>query len=68
MSIRVRQIVCEKQCTSYKDVADQLIGEMDLINLPQGDRNEKNIRRRVYDALNVLIASELVRKRGKSVV
>lgn len=31
-------------------------------------RTEQNIRRRVYDALNVLVAVGLLRKNGKKVV
>lgn len=68
LSVRVRHIVCEKKCTSYKDVADSLIMELELQRIPDGMKNEKNIRRRVYDALNVLVASSMVAKRGKSVV
>jgi len=30
-------------------------------------KDEQNIKRRVYDALNVLIASKVIEKRGKTV-
>lgn len=31
-------------------------------------REEKNIKRRVYDALNVLVAAEVIQKKGKEVL
>ena len=30
-------------------------------------KDEKNVKRRVYDALNVLIASDVLKKKGKMV-
>jgi hypothetical protein len=31
-------------------------------------RDEQNIKRRVYDALNVLIAANIITKKGKKVI
>ena len=62
LSIRVRDIVQEKGCTSYKEVADLMIDELDIRLMADFEKNEKNIRRRVYDALNVLISAGLVIK------
>jgi len=44
-----------------------LIQELGINSRSSNDRNEKNIRRRVYDALNVLIAAEVVMKKGRNV-
>jgi hypothetical protein len=51
-------------CT-YKEVADQLLTE----NVWSVDRalEEKNVRRRVYDAINVLVAANMLKKVGKTV-
>lgn len=62
--------------TSYKDVANKLIdelvidGELDesgrkldkKTSFEKKTKEEKNVRRRVYDALNVLIASGVLKK------
>ncbi|KAL4476459.1 hypothetical protein ABPG74_010192 [Tetrahymena malaccensis] len=72
LSLKVKQIVVQKGQTSYKEVADQLVDE--LKNQTQGSmkpediqKDEQNIKRRVYDALNVLIASKVIEKTGKVV-
>lgn len=44
-----------------------MILELDILNRPEPEKNEKNIRRRVYDALNVLISTGLVVKKNKYV-
>ena len=36
-------------------------------NLKKKTKDEQNIKRRVYDALNVLIAANVIEKKGKSV-
>lgn len=41
---------------------------MRLIFIFKLKRDEQNIKRRVYDALNVLIASEVIAKKGKKVL
>jgi hypothetical protein len=50
-------------------VANQLVEALyesaDTADL--GPREEQNIKRRVYDALNVLIAAEVLRRDGKEV-
>ena len=68
--MKVIDLVYKLKETSYKNVANRLIEE--LVNTNQHDeygnmmekrenserkiKEEKNVRRRVYDALNVLIA------------
>ncbi|TKR83200.1 hypothetical protein L596_016826 [Steinernema carpocapsae] len=64
--------VCEKvkakQKTNYKEVADELVQEhVDGLwsTRMMSERKEKNIRRRVYDATNVLIAMNIIVKEKK---
>jgi len=58
-------IVCrkveERGKTTYSEVADELISE-----LAKGDE-DKNVRRRVYDALNVLMAMNIISKDKKEI-
>ena len=71
LSRKVKELVWKKEYLTYREVATQLIVEAQpyLDSLTSGDRNkeEQNIKRRVYDALNVLIASDILRKQGKRV-
>ncbi|XXQ31764.1 E2F/DP family winged-helix DNA-binding domain-containing protein [Plasmodiophora brassicae] len=70
-------IVCEKlrqlQVTTYHVVSDELVIELTQQNGPtflgqSGKKCEaKNIRRRVYDALNVLLAIGVIRKERKQI-
>ncbi|KAI3852700.1 hypothetical protein MKW92_053838 [Papaver armeniacum] len=59
--------VCEKVeakgRTTYNEVADELVAEFSTTT-PDNPHNfeEKNIRRRVYDALNVLMAMDIISK------
>jgi transcription factor Dp len=52
-----------RSSTTYSDVADYLIADMNV----QNSKEEKNIRRRVYDALNVLKSARVIKKTGKTV-
>ena len=63
-STRVCAKVEEKGATSYNEVADELVNE---IGLEVGKCDHKNIRRRVYDALNVLMAIDVIRKDKKEI-
>ena len=60
----------EKGTTSYNEVADELvqhvIAERKAAD-PASRCDEKNIRRRVYDALNVLMAMEIIQKDKKAI-
>ncbi|CAD8171636.1 unnamed protein product [Paramecium octaurelia] len=71
LSIKVKQIVFEFKSTSYKDVAERLIQELiqeeGRISDCDNSKDEQNIKRRVYDALNVMIASRVLKKEGKKV-
>ena len=65
LSWKVKEIVERLGTSTYQEVADCLVKELDEND---GDmRDEKNIRRRVYDALNVLIAVGMLEKRNKKV-
>ncbi|RCI04988.1 hypothetical protein CU098_012806 [Rhizopus stolonifer] len=59
--------VAEKGITSYNEVADELA--FDIQNstgrIHKSSYDQKNIRRRVYDALNVLMAMNIIQKDKK---
>eukprot|EP00250_Pteridium_aquilinum_P010741 c19603_g1_i1 orf=251-1156(+) len=71
-SMKVCEKVESKGRTTHNEVADELIAEItheeSLLALPdQQQYDEKNIRRRVYDALNVLMAMEIISKDKKEI-
>ena len=60
LSSEVKSIVyLMKNCT-YKQVADSIVGNQHM-------DNEKNVRRRVYDAINVLTSVGIFEKKGKQI-
>lgn len=63
-SQRVCSKVEEKGSTTYNEVADELVAELsrEVVKC-----DVKNIRRRVYDALNVLMAIDVIRKDKKEI-
>ena len=68
-SMRVCQKVEEKMNTTYNEVADELVKEYTQVKKEPGQKtyDEKNIRRRVYDALNVLMAMDIISKEKKNI-
>ncbi|XP_051138816.1 transcription factor-like protein DPB [Andrographis paniculata] len=71
-SMKVCEKVESKGRTTYNEVADELVAEFaDPSNNPatpdQQQYDEKNIRRRVYDALNVLMAMDIISKDKKEI-
>ncbi|XP_024638632.1 transcription factor-like protein DPB isoform X2 [Medicago truncatula] len=71
-SMKVCEKVESKGRTTYNEVADELVAEFaDPINsvlTPDKQQyDEKNIRRRVYDALNVLMAMDIISKDKKEI-
>ncbi|KAF9596178.1 hypothetical protein IFM89_007496 [Coptis chinensis] len=71
-SMKVCEKVESKGRTTYNEVADELVAEFADPNSRQSspDRQqyyEKNIRRRVYDALNVLMAMDIISKDKKEI-
>jgi transcription factor Dp, invertebrate len=55
----------KKKKTTYNEVADDLVS--DLSAETGGPVDQKNIRRRVYDALNVLMAMGIIAKEKKEI-
>ena len=69
-SMKVCRKVEEKGQTTYNEVADELVQEVMAERTedePRGKYDEKNIRRRVYDALNVLMAMDIISKEKKDI-
>ncbi|KAL0680515.1 hypothetical protein Bca4012_047362 [Brassica carinata] len=72
-SMKVCEKVESKGRTTYNEVADELVAEFALPNNDgtsppdQQQYDEKNIRRRVYDALNVLMAMDIICKDKKEI-
>ncbi|XP_020084248.1 transcription factor-like protein DPB, partial [Ananas comosus] len=71
-SMKVCEKVESKGRTTYNEVADELVAEFadpngKLASPDQQQYDEKNIRRRVYDALNVLMAMDIISKDKKEI-
>lgn len=67
-SKRVCDKVKTKMVTTYKEVADELVAEcVGNSDSPTFLYDQKNIRRRVYDALNVLMALDIISKNKKDI-
>ncbi|XP_072263763.1 transcription factor Dp-2 isoform X1 [Pyxicephalus adspersus] len=69
-SMKVCEKVQTKGTTSYNEVADELVAEFtnSAGHLPSDSAyDQKNIRRRVYDALNVLMAMNIISKEKKEI-
>jgi len=72
-SMKVCEKVEQKGRTTYNEVADELVAEF-AVAATEGTSpldqayDEKNIRRRVYDALNVLMAMEIIMKEKKNIL
>ncbi|KMQ91774.1 transcription factor dp-1 [Lasius niger] len=69
--MKVCEKVKKKGTTSYNEVADELVGEFTnpahMNSLTDQQYDQKNIRRRVYDALNVLMAMNIISKEKKEI-
>lgn len=71
-SMKVCEKVQKKGTTSYNEVADELVAEFSSTDnhiSPNESQayDQKNIRRRVYDALNVLMAMNIISKEKKEI-
>ncbi|KAI3378154.1 hypothetical protein SNEBB_009135 [Seison nebaliae] len=66
-AMKVMEKVRNKNVTTYNEVADELV--MDSIDPLRSDSptHIKNIRRRVYDSLNVLMAMHIIIKHKKQI-
>ncbi|KAI9473621.1 MAG: transcription factor DP1 [Benjaminiella poitrasii] len=60
-SKQVSDKVAQKGITTYNEVADELAAEIQHVV------DQKNVRRRVYDALNVLMAMDIIAKDRKQI-
>ena len=58
-------MVQEKMVTTFKEVSDVLVAEVWDAEGEDMTKENKNVRRRVYDALNVLISSGIIKKSGR---
>ncbi len=73
LSVIVKDIVVEKKATTYNAVADIILRDtikfenLNLNHKIEIAKEEQNIKRRVYDALNVLISAGILIKEGKMV-
>ena len=56
--------VKERCTTTFQEVADEMVTEMSRISAIA----TKNLRRRVYDALNVLLAIDVIRREDKRTI
>lgn len=63
----VKELVCRHQPTSFKEVTLKLIQKLIQTEGVDKAREEKNVRRRVYDAINVLIAAGVLERDGRHV-
>uniref|UniRef100_A0A674DRG1 Transcription factor n=1 Tax=Salmo trutta TaxID=8032 RepID=A0A674DRG1_SALTR len=70
-SMKVCEKVQKKGTTSYNEVADELVAEFThsttVMATDSQVYDQKNIRRRVYDALNVLMAMNIISKEKKEI-
>ncbi|XP_046851930.1 transcription factor Dp-1-like [Xenia sp. Carnegie-2017] len=70
-SMKVCEKVQQKGTTSYNEVADELVQEFSdpekHASPAEQQYDQKNIRRRVYDALNVLMAMNIISKEKKEI-
>ncbi|KAJ7990530.1 hypothetical protein DPEC_G00301290 [Dallia pectoralis] len=70
-SMKVCEKVQMKGTTSYNEVADELVAEFthsgNVMSTDSQVYDQKNIRRRVYDALNVLMAMNIISKEKKEI-
>jgi hypothetical protein len=59
------KLVQSKQTTTFQDTADAVVG--DLKHSQHSQNDEKTTRRRVYDVLNVFLASGVITREGRSI-
>ena len=67
LSGKAYKAVLELRTTNYKEVAAKLLNQLSLDKEATTESEETNIKRRVYDALNVLIAMGVLQKNGKKI-
>ena len=70
--MKVCEKVKQKGVTTYNEVADELVQEYcsysnESMSIDYWSYDQKNVRRRVYDALNVLMAMKIISKEKKEI-
>lgn len=65
LSKKIRDILIQKGSVSYKEMADEVVIEMEANKEIDREKEERNILRRIYDSLNVLEACGVVGKNEK---
>lgn len=65
----VKEIVEKSNGITYKEVARKILKEQCFKSSQEEEelKEESNIKRRVYDALNVLISANIIYKEGRQV-
>lgn len=65
ISAPILDIIKSKKSTTFEKVADNLLADLNLSKVDYG--KEKTFRRRVYDVINVLVASGIIEKQNKDI-
>ena len=68
LSWQIKEIVTHRRKTTYKEVANDLVARLGEARNLCLAKNERNVRRRVYDALNVLVAAGVFAKEGNTLL
>jgi hypothetical protein len=66
MASMVFSVVKNSECMTFETVADTVLAR--ALDEPTESKDVRNLRRRVYDVLNVFLAARLVVKEGKFIV
>ena len=68
-SARVCSKLQQLHTSTYNDIADLLVAELSdpTLNPDSKQMDEKNIRRRIYDTLNVLLAMQIIKRTKKDI-
>jgi REP element-mobilizing transposase RayT len=64
LSFQIKTLMERIRPRPYQEVADEILSGVPLVTRNK-EREERNVRRRVYDALNVMIASGVIKKNHK---
>lgn len=64
LSYQIKALMEQIRPRPYQEIADEILAGVPLITRNK-EREERNVRRRVYDALNVMIASGVIKKNNK---
>lgn len=68
LSALVRAVVISRPSVPYKEVITQVLVEVARSAGGMREREEKNVKRRLYDAINVLLAAGTLAREGRALV